>query len=66
MKDFPEVYEESKLNGMYAKLRLSDEVVNILKDDFVAFVSFYQIILLRDAFKFIKCQNGILISSAIK
>ena len=41
MKDFPEAYDENKINEMYAKLGLSDETVTILKDYFAAFASFY-------------------------
>lgn len=58
MNDFPQLYEKSRLDEMYAKLELSDETIKLLHDYFAAFNEFYRIISLHDAFGIIKRQNG--------
>ncbi len=62
MSDFPQIYEKSKLNEMYAKLGLPDDTIKLLQDYFSAFCEFYKIISLHDAYSIIKRQNGDLIS----
>ncbi len=63
MSDFPQMYERSKLDEMYAQLGLPDDTVKLLQDYFSAFGNFYNIISLGDAYGIIRRHNGDLISA---
>ena len=62
MNDFPQVYEKSRLDEMYARLAMPKENIDLLHDYFSAFAEFYNIISLREAFGIVKRHNGDLIS----
>lgn len=62
MKDFPELYEKSRLEEMYAQLALQNETIELLHEYFNAFSKFYDIISMKEAFGIIKRHNGDLIS----
>lgn len=62
MNDFPQVYEKSRLDEMYAQLGLPDDTIKLLQDYFSAFGNFYHIISLNDAYGIIRRHNGDLIS----
>lgn len=61
MSYFPQLYEKSRLDEMYAKLGQPNDTIKLLYDYFAAFGEFYRIIFLQDAFRIIKRQNGDLI-----
>lgn len=62
MNDFPQIYEKSRLDEMYAQLGLPDDTIKLLQDYFSAFGNFYHIISLNDAYGIIRRHNGDLIS----